>query len=885
MPELHDWHPGDLDSGSPVWKELVPDRSRAISLRHPSYPVEGTVNDVDGLLTLAAGYLRKVAHDVYGLPDLFGPPDSSKFRENLPLNWLSIKLADLPGPSVSVWVKRFEDPLHPVHLIDRTAILLAVQTTLSFPLPGGGQLQKIPLRSRLGIRIVAHVSPEATARLNVRITSSSCSADLKAVLDTAHGGLLTQFLPVFLNSVTAQDDSLAQLRAATGLADDVPIVFDGVRPRGNSLSDLYADAGRAPDDQDGLPYRLIGQFDMADPLHPKLLSARKSPLVSGVGPVQAKLVAHDPASEPPATVGTGDIVDARPNRSPNELERYRQWVDLTGLAPGATGRVTLADDLIEVRQSPIVRPPGDPKLPQDIADPMKVTHARTNDFAALSGWEHARGYRYPPGDARPRGLFDLLLAFGFSPDQYFRSAALPLLVRYRATIRPGPGKDGRTVNAQVDYDPTGGGAVAEDDGTGKGKDAPIQQLQVRFALADLKRSWSEREPLGLTADPRWSWHEYGHVLLAAASSALELPFVHSAGDALAAIVADPESVWGAPRRVDNGVVTSQRMRFATFPWVHLNRRHDRSVWLGWGWCGTYHRPQRFAPAVDSRRKGYDTEQILSTSLFRLYQALGGDTVDAAGAADVAARLLASHYTVYLVMRVIASLGQASAVPIETPDQLVTALCDADVGTLPPAATPPDGKVGGWAYKVVEWAFAEQGLGATTDPQQIVNAPGPPPDVDIFIADLRRGLASPPLGDYRPVSLDWNGTPAWHAHPQAIQVGNHVTVEVRNRGTSDAHGVKVKIRYIDWAGGPVPPWDPATWKSLAPSAAKTVRADGNPVTFQSPLLPASGGRRLILAEANCPADPANTAASVPCATKPTPLVDLVAGDNNLGLRVH
>jgi len=48
---------------------------------------------------------------------------------------------------------------------------------------------------------------------------------------------------------------------------------------------------------------------------------------------------------------------------------------------------------------------------------------------------------------------------------------------------------------------------------------------------------------------------------------------------------------------------------------------------------------------------------------------------------------------------------------------------------------------------------------------------------------------------------------------------------------------------------------------------------------------SGTRLLILAVANCSADPANTDSytGLPCALGPTPVIDLVAGDNNLGLR--
>ena len=56
--------------------------------------------------------------------------------------------------------------------------------------------------------------------------------------------------------------------------------------------------------------------------------------------------------------------------------------------------------------------------------------------------------------------------------------------------------------------------------------------------------------------------------------------------------------------------------------------------------------------------------------------------------------------------------------------------------------------------------------------------------------------------------------------------------------------------------------------------------------------APAGRHIVLAEANCADDLGNTDTAstislppLPCSYRPTPLVDLVANDNNLGLRVR
>ena len=50
---------------------------------------------------------------------------------------------------------------------------------------------------------------------------------------------------------------------------------------------------------------------------------------------------------------------------------------------------------------------------------------------------------------------------------------------------------------------------------------------------------------------------------------------------------------------------------------------------------------------------------------------------------------------------------------------------------------------------------------------------------------------------------------------------------------------------------------------------------------------SGSYLAILAIANCPDDRANTDpyTALPCALDETPLIDLVAGDNNLGLHIY
>jgi len=854
-----------------VWRERLGDQT--IALRHPTYPAEKTWADgnFDTLRGIVAEYLGKVV-DMLELP---GIPTASGAFDQVPLVLLPLvpdtdESADLRA---SFWLTRRDDPFAPSEPIDRTAVFLVVETAAA-------EKPDTVLGSRRGIRVVAHVAKSARSTgLQIRITSVARSIDLPQAL-SQRGLAIEAFLNFFF---TAEGFSALRnhIRTVAGLADDAPLQINGVRIQRTlahrPLAEIYAHLPRPKGDLDALAYALVArlELDSRDPFAG--LTVDSFPLVAHVVPVQATLFTRDPASK----AGPGHLVDARPNRSSQRLAGFRDNVTLDGITLDTTGHTRLHDDLdlVKVTKSKLVDAQAD-ESQDEMVQPAAVTHARMNHFAALSGYERARA-SFNGHHARP--LFETIIKFGLSPLHYFRFAVPPLWIRYRARIKPGPGKDGKTVNAQVDFDPPNCDLIGPVALWDPSKRKP---LQVRFALADLKRSASRREPLGLTADPRWSWHEYCHVLLAGRTGALEFHFVHSAGDALAAITNDP---WSK-------LAGDQWLRGCTFPWVYLHRRHDRSVYDGWSWSGRYHRPARFGScACNCRHKGYQSEQILSTSLFRLYQALGGETVDAGGAPDGLARQRAADYAVYLILRAIGLLPPAYLNVLETPDQLVSVLIDADIGTWPANTGPLKGRAGGWAHKVVRWAFEAQGLYATTNPSEVIDAPGQPPPVDIFIDTGRPDAEGDrPRGGYMPVSLDWHAAPLpspWHASNNAIRVNNsQVVVEVRNRGALDAIGVTVDIWWIAWpVAQPDPPeWDRNIWHHLGPSAPQLVQAWPSPaVPFGPFLLTAPAGTRVIvLAAAGCAADPANIdiTTGLPCAVSSVPVIDLVAGDNNLGLRL-
>jgi hypothetical protein len=665
---------------------------------------------------------------------------------------------------------------------------------------------------------------------------------------------------------------------AAGVADPQLLSIDGVRAEtvgGHSSAVVYATESRGDHDPPGSGYALTMRFAVTPGGGISKRTVERAALRAHAVPVRADLFTRDPASR----AGLGNLIESRPNRSPERLNAFKNAnVILEDLALGGGGQTSLTSGWVDVKQSTLVMPAANQALPQQVR-PADVDNPRRNDFAALSGYEHARA-EFDQFHLRP--LIETIIAYGLPPNDFFRFAVPPLQILYRSPIAPGPGKDGRTVNAQVDFDPPICSLIAEQQAWLAGLRRP---LLVRFALADLKRTASRRHPIGLAADPRWSWHEYCHVLLAAQTGRLELHFAHSAGDGLAAILSDPYSE----------LATHEWARGYTFPWVYLHRRHDRAVNRGWGWNGRRHRQDRF-PAVSCacRHKGYDSEQILSTSLFQLYRALGGDTIDATGVPDRATRQRAADYAAYLVLRAIKNMPAHFVSAMQTPDQFATGLIDVDVVTAPFTSGPLKNRVGGWAHKVVRWAFEAQGLYAA-NPAVVSNRPGESLPVDIFIDDNRPDSEGTyTRGGYTPVSLDWSGaTPRrWHASADAIRiVGSQIRVKVRNRGRNPANNVRVSVWSIKRsAGATTPPdWKSTTWTHIGTSNPKVIPAWPAPAVtfggFAAPTVPA-GKRVWILAIADCPADRANTnsVTGLPCSTNEVSIVDLVAGDNNLGLRV-
>jgi len=528
---------------------------------------------------------------------------------------------------------------------------------------------------------------------------------------------------------------------------------------------------------------------------------------------------------------------------------------------------------------------------------------------------------------RAAELFDRLAAYGFDPHALFRFARLPLVQRARAALQWVP--DGDMASAEV-RPFLGDGDLDEDQDGVSASSRP--QLLVKYGSADPMHrrlvplagdgadvaapQRSRAQYLGVAADPRWAWHEFGHVLNHASTGELEFAFAHSAGDALGAIAADPLSVLAPADDPESP------LRFQTYPWIEVpGRLHGRRARDGYCWCGRRNLLRLdFSAPLERHHHGYFEEQLLSSSLFRLYRSLGGDTggylqppvppvppaladqadqadeadeADQAGA-DVAIRLATADWCLYLVMRAIALLGPDSVAPARTADQFVSALIDADLGTgLWQVQThwPLEQGLrnvrrrGGWSHKVIRWAFERQGLYATEQPRETVDGTGLPPAVDVFIADCRpvTGADAQP-GSYAPVPLR-QGLPGapWQADPQAVQLDDDglLRLQLRNRGRLPAAGLRLRAWWADDTG----PQGDLSWSApigLTP-AAVVPAGDAAPLPAELHGLPRPAGRAgWLLVAVDAAADPSNLPAAARPPDRHDDLVQLVAADNNLAL---
>ncbi|MDB4895732.1 MAG: hypothetical protein JWN15_1994, partial [Firmicutes bacterium] len=432
----------------------------------------------------------------------------------------------------------------------------------------------------------------------------------------------------------------------------------------------------------------------------------------------------------------------------------------------------------------------------------------TDNFTAVNAYYHSDF------------VFRLVQGMGFNMGTYFDGTSFPVPVDHRATIGAGCA-GGNCVNAQ-----------APGNATGTGSDG------FRYALA------ASGQPVGIATDLRVVLHEFSHALLWDSVHSPNFGFAHSAGDSLAAILCDPGSL--APDR------------FQTFPWVLPGRRHDRSVAGGWGWGG--------ANDVGS----YSSEQILSTTLFRIYRSLGGDS----GYLNL--EKYAARWTAYLIIRAIGSLATAPITPTPNAAVFATTLMNADIGT-----TLFEGIGGGGVHKVIRWSFEKQGLYQPAGSPMPVTTQGAPPAVDVYIDDGR-------AGEYGYLANHWSTTDIWNrltadngmAHETpVVGIPNYVYIRIKNRGTTSATNVVVKGYHCRPSVGLSWPddWQPMT--TAAVTVAGALAPGASTIVGPFEWTPEEVGHECLLAAVSATGDPANTET----VAGPMPEWWLVRNDNNVAQR--
>ena len=520
-------------------------------------------------------------------------------------------------------------------------------------------------------------------------------------------------------------------------------------------------------------------------------------LIAGVNGL---VFTYDPITSTGVLTNTAD----QPN---NILNPLRDDVALDGLSGPVAGvqslagtRVTVSDD-----DAPTVAPPTE-------ASGTDFDYAsRTNNFAAVSAYYHANNF------------FATVEGLGFKLSDYFDGTSFPVHVDHRASAGD-PG--GLEINAFC-----GGNALG--DGIGL----------VGYCLANLTDTVN---PLGRAVDKYVHWHEIGgHGILWDHVESPNFGFAHSAGDGLAGIQSDPESLLR-----ELGLV--ERFRYTPFRPI---RWMNRDVADGWGWGGS------------NDVGGYPSEEILATTHFRIYRFIGGDSP------DLARRRLASRVVTYLILRAVGDLT-----PITNPanaDAWCTRLMATDAFDWT-----SEGLTGGAYHKVIRWAFEMQGL--FRPPGAPNTDPGAPPPVDVYIDDGRAGTYTPYLSEFNSTADIWNrrfpdgGTV--HEEPLA-GFPSFGYVQLRNRGTQPAAGASVKLFHADPASGLEWPsaWTPAATAQLDASAP--IPSGGQTTIGPFAWSPSSAGPVSLLASASATGDTSNA----DTISGPIPHWRLIPFDNNLAQR--
>lgn len=508
-----------------------------------------------------------------------------------------------------------------------------------------------------------------------------------------------------------------------------------------------------------------------------------------------------------------------PNATNAQLNPVRTAVLLRALSPPVAANYALTGEFIQLQD--YQPPPAAPPL-EPVGTDFDFA-ARTDNFAAVNAYYHCDRF------------FRLVSELGFDVKTYFGGTLFPFPVDHR-------GRFGTVNGIEINAYCAGNGAFGI--------------LDSAYMLADLTDTVN---PIGLACDYRVVLHELGgHGTLYNHVNGPNFGFAHSSGDSFGAVLCDPES-----KAAD---------RFLTFPWVGttINRRHDRPVAGGWAWGGL------------NDTGGYNSEQILCTTHFRIYRAIGGDST------EVPMRHFAARHLPYLILRAIGTLTPATN-PTNALGFAAAEMTSAVSNWV------SEDELGGYYWKVIRWAYEQQGLFQPTGAPLPVTTVGAPPPVDVYIDDGRHGeYQYGPANQYPWLQRFWETTEIWNRlepdgqpEHQTPVIGreNHAYLRVHNRGTQHANAVVVHGYHCRPSAGLVWPddWQPMTTASLPVTGG--IAAGGQALVGPFAWRPRHHWHECMFMSVSAAGDRANNdpASAMPTAAGPASLWQMVPCDNNLGLR--
>lgn len=209
-----------------------------------------------------------------------------------------------------------------------------------------------------------------------------------------------------------------------------------------------------------------------------------------------------------------------------------------------------------------------------------------------------------------------------------------------------------------------------------------------------KNSSAVNNLISMATSNRIGWHELMHIVLYEAFNYPTVLFAEGTGDAVAAIMHDPDKA------------LRDKLEYRTYPWTQdtelNNRFHNRKV------------EQEYEFRSNKHSGKYEREQTFSSALYRFYRCIGGDSDSRT------IRSEAAKYTIYLHLKAMAAMPDDNL----KVEHYLGLLMNVDRGGLYMRFP------GNTLRKVMRWAFRQQG--AYKERNAPRGIPGYLPEVDLSL---------------------------------------------------------------------------------------------------------------------------------------------------------